>query len=630
MAYANYSNLEEALNRTKSYTDKTNISTKGGTINGNVDVNGDVNVKNQFIIPDKHSNNRGCGIYETKDLTNLFGFLASDTSHATLNVGAKNKKLSFRGNGTRPLYNDKEISLQSDYDTLNGQVTLLTQTAGTLTSKVATLETGKQSVLSETQMKAVNSGITADILKSLQSNSGGGGSYVPISATNGASTMAQITGNISNVGNITLSSQSTSSTMSLKIAPTYVSINGNDVATKKDVPQWFSTNYVSYSAIGVGSKVTIDWSYLTDLSTGVTGWSGVRIANPKVNDYVIFSKTPGVVIGRIVSVSENPILNGTDIGVEVTFAKIDGFTCLEQGTMIAMADGTQKPIEEIRNGDLLLSYDFEKKKQTTAVCMLATQTRSDYHANYIAFDNDIVLGIDVENSHEVYNVTKGCFTSCKHELDVGDYGLDINGNEVEFIGPMDWISDGKLKGFYNIVSSNNCYYANNLLIAHDPFCKKSWVERYSKEEIPDELKELIELDSMETKKKNYLVENKDVMYKLIKVYSKIEKCFVQLGAIKNKLTATDYVSNKASEGYESEKINTILEERKQLRLDYNRIEAEKIELEKEYDDLRVKYSPLGKDVLLSEFELRSKLFHEACKRDNEAFETFKKCFGANK
>lgn len=338
--------------------------------------------------------------------------------------------------------------------------------------------------------------------------------------------------------------------------------------------------------------------------------------NPQAEDIVIFSNnTYRLVMGKVTA------LNGSILNVTITYVSAGTFTCLEEGTLITMQDGTTKPIEEVRDGDLLLSYDFETKKHTPAVVLLKAQTSESFHSNYVIFENDITLSIDTDNSHEIWNETKQCYVSCKHELDVGDYGLDINGNKVEFLGPLDWVSSGQKKRFYNIISSNNCYYANNLLIAHDPFCKKSWLLNYGKK-IHADLNEIIEADATEIKQKEYLVKDPKIAAVLLRKHGQITKLRCRMDAIKNQLSKTDYVAIKQSEGNEID--SSIIQNRSLLREEYNTIEVQRMQLEKEYDELRVQHSPLKEDVLLSTFELRSKLFRQACKRDNNAFELFKK------
>lgn len=114
--------LNNAINATGTIdiTNFRNLILSGAiTVTGDVDSKGDAYVNNQFIIPKSHSNGRGCGVYETKDQTNLFGFLAGDTGHMTLNVGATGKKLSLRGSTTRPIYTSSgssatDLALLSD------------------------------------------------------------------------------------------------------------------------------------------------------------------------------------------------------------------------------------------------------------------------------------------------------------------------------------------------------------------------------------------------------------------------------------------------------------------------------------------------------------------------------------
>ena len=48
--------------------------------------------------------------------------------------------------------------------------------------------------------------------------------------------------------------------------------------------------------------------------------------------------------------------------------------CLIEGTLITMADGTQKPIEEVKKGELILSYDPNTATQTSAIVIDAYVT----------------------------------------------------------------------------------------------------------------------------------------------------------------------------------------------------------------------------------------------------------------
>lgn len=370
----------------------------------------------------------------------------------------------------------------------------------------------------------------------------------------------------------------------------------------------------------IGNVFYIGYNSIVDLSTGAAGNS----VNVAANDIVICSNPNSLVIGRVTSPPASS--SSITIGCTTVYVSNNTSTCIQEGTKIMMADGSYKNVEDVQQGDLLMSYDFEKKEKIEAVCLLSVYTSENYFTNYLLFDNDHILPIDLKNSHEIYDVTTECFANCTSQLKVGHKVMDISGNEVEYLGPIDWASDGSIKKFYNIVSSNNCYYANDLLIAHDPFCKKSWLATYNVK-LPEELSDLIEKDSEKMKEKDYLVKNPKLAAKMLRLHGQITKLRFKMDDIQKSLTRTDYVAIKKSEGVEVDE--NIITQRANERAQFNEIEASCKTLETQYDKLRVKNSPLGKDILLSEEELSSKLFKAACKRDNEALDIFKKYFVQN-
>ena len=52
-----------------------------------------------------------------------------------------------------------------------------------------------------------------------------------------------------------------------------------------------------------------------------------------------------------------------------------------------MADGSTKPIKDVKEGDLILSYDFDKKQNVPAVAILSELAVNDSHSYYLFFDN---------------------------------------------------------------------------------------------------------------------------------------------------------------------------------------------------------------------------------------------------
>ena len=101
----------------------------------------------------------------------------------------------------------------------------------------------------------------------------------------------------------------------------------------------------------------------------------------------------------------------------------------------------------------------------------------------------------------------------------------------------------------------------------------------------------------------------------------------QLRVIKGELDKTDYISLKVNEGVEiTPEMQEMLDMRIAWRKTYNNTEKELKELKEQINELKVRYSKLGKDVLLDKMELRKKFFDESCKKANNALELFKKYY----
>lgn len=90
------------------------------------------------------------------------------------------------------------------------------------------------------------------------------------------------------------------------------------------------------------------------------------------------------------------------------------FTCLIAGTLITLADGTKKPIEEITYDDNLLVWDFFNGRFASAKprWIKVKQTAEVY--NKLTFDNGTTLGLVGEGGaqgyHRIFNKQANMFT----------------------------------------------------------------------------------------------------------------------------------------------------------------------------------------------------------------------------
>lgn len=300
--------------------------------------------------------------------------------------------------------------------------------------------------------------------------------------------------------------------------------------------------------------------------------------------------------------------------------------CLAEGTLITMADGSKKNIEDVKAGELIQSYNFKTKEKVTAVCLACELGDIGNHSTYLMFEDRRKLKINW--THDVYSVTKDCWCKTDCELDVGEMLLDEDGKEVMFVGPVDWVTSkgGKKVKFYSLISSNNTYYADGFLLAHSPLAAGRWT--YYKESIPEKLLSLLDQYKDETSVNTDLMENEGYIEEHLNYMADIMRRKCKMQCCKNELAKTDYIALKAQEGYELDEHTMQL--RAQWREQYNQYEAELAELETKDNALKVKYSEIGEDVLLSPMELRKKYFHISCELGNAHLEDFKDFYRENK
>ena len=147
---------------------------------------------------------------------------------------------------------------------------------------------------------------------------------------------------------------------------------------------------------------------------------------------------------------------------------ITGFNytpCFVEGTLITMANGTQKKVEDIEYGDKVLCYDFEKGEQTTSYIdwMIPKQTATQYWK--ITLSDGTILKLVGANgkSHRLYNVTKQSFIY-PQDFKENDYALKENGTLVT-ISSIEKIEEKV--NFYNISSKDHInVYAENVLTSN--------------------------------------------------------------------------------------------------------------------------------------------------------------------
>ena len=396
-------------------------------------------------------------------------------------------------------------------------------------------------------------------------------------------------------------------------------------AAKADVSQWWYYESSFTRTLNAGSSVL--GSSLTKINSTsggseyavTTSGSTISAVNIKVGD-LIFTKYGE--IGCVTSIPSVGDAGSGYVSYRVKWISGASWYCIEEGTKITMADRTERPIEEVKQGDLILGWDFENNCSIEAVALFANFTHRDDKTNFVVFSNgEYISGTD---DHFIYSVDKGRDAPIS-ELQEGEKCLDTNGEIIEIYAIHRGIFQMGQKNFYHLVSSNNTYFANGVMNAAHPINKFNWISYGANQQIPEEVMEILEQDAEEFKTFEFLVKNDTFRHQSVNLMKEIKTRENEIAELKQYLLDTDYVAIKHSEGLVID--DNILEERQAAR---DRINLLQDQIENDYgpayNNLVIEYSPLGADTLLSNEARRAKYFKIANKRDNEALDIFKQYY----
>lgn len=179
--------------------------------------------------------------------------------------------------------------------------------------------------------------------------------------------------------------------------------------------QYQFNNLVKVEQYASSDSVVDEWLVPLYQAVGSTTINQIAIKTQGYADYV--TKMPTTVINASL-VEGKP--NSKSLVYKITDTKkpveITGFvfSCLIAGTLITLADGTTKPIEEITYDDDILVWDFFNGCFASAKpsWIKIKQTAEVY--NKLTFDNGATLGLVGEGGtqgyHRIFNKQACCFT----------------------------------------------------------------------------------------------------------------------------------------------------------------------------------------------------------------------------
>ena len=155
--------------------------------------------------------------------------------------------------------------------------------------------------------------------------------------------------------------------------------------------------------------------------------------------------------------------------------------CFMPGTLISMADGTLKKIENIVNNDIVLSYDFNLGKNVpNKVLQLTGPIRNIIYK--VTFEDGKL--VEMTDDHPIYTKVNGwasinpiaskvAYGDYINQLEINDYAMISTGEYVKILDIEEMIIvDTKTYSFVTENEHSKNYYANGIL-AHnveDGFC----------------------------------------------------------------------------------------------------------------------------------------------------------------
>ena len=178
--------------------------------------------------------------------------------------------------------------------------------------------------------------------------------------------------------------------------------------------------------------------------------------------------------GQTISITTNTIdvLDGTYhvhiVDMETTdtfFLKVNGaqikivtHNCFPAGTKITMSDGSFKNIEEIKSGDSVLSYNFEKDGTESGVVTTVKKSAENLLVELSLEDDTVISSTAL---HRIY--TKEREWVHAQDIEVGDTLLQDTGKELKVLEVNTIHTEVDVYQLIDVKDNHN-YYANTMLV----------------------------------------------------------------------------------------------------------------------------------------------------------------------
>lgn len=187
-------------------------------------------------------------------------------------------------------------------------------------------------------------------------------------------------------------------------------------------------------------KLYVAASYLYSMPNGKMT---IKHINAHIDDYSVNGSCDYI---AKFSVEKN---NGTKVEIEDDFILKFWYTpCILAGTLVTLANGTKKKIEDLTYEDELLVWDFDKGCMASAKPLWLQKEQKAEKYNLLKFSDGNVL--KTINQHRILNIEKGKFTyPMTDETPIGTTTLNDKGEKVKLVSKE--IVEEKVT-YYNLIT----------------------------------------------------------------------------------------------------------------------------------------------------------------------------------
>ncbi len=289
--------------------------------------------------------------------------------------------------------------------------------------------------------------------------------------------------------------------------------------------------------------------------------------------------------------------------------------CLLAGTPIDMADGSVKAIEELQAGDIVQSYDPVTKTLVPAVVIRAYVT--GYSRKFTAYNFANGKHLTLYGMHGFYNAASGMTKDIQNVAEE-DVFVTLSGDETAWIGSREVYIAGAKKARYNLITSNNLYFANGLLLGSRPY-NKLQIALDRGIPITDEIRAVWQADCDDYNRYTEFLAKPAFYAEVGEAYREFSAARHTIEKNKKRLADSDYKAQKYVEGVLSEaEWQSAKTERAAWRKAINDSEAVAADRRAKVDAVIARY----RDASTSP----RAIFEACCTRDNAIFEAVKAHF----